>query len=384
MNRNPLLLSRDRCVLYGTLLTVLCLVQVRFVVAQGFGDWSAFWAAGATAGTRDLLDPARHAAWQTHHHLLTTIFPYVPGAAWLLVSAAHMPLAAGYALNFIVMAAAAAAAALIAARTYRISRALALVFAFAWAPTIAALATGQNAPLGLLLVISAAAAMTVGSWALCGLAVGLLLYKISYALPMIALLAVRRNVRALAVVGACAGAWYLASVAAAAGDWHWPVHYAQALQGYAAADARFNAVKAMSIPHLLMRLGTPPLAAMLSGLALFALAVPLLVRSRPLEAASFTPLLGLAFGPHTLPYDAALALPALYYVMTHAAQPLRTRCICALYLIAPLWLLSGVLRFDVLAVACDGLVLAWLWKGLHESTTRADIRIADSRNRSQA
>ena len=384
MNANPLRLSRDRCVLYGALLTVLCLVQVRFVVAQGFGDWSAFWAAGATAGTGNLLDPVRHAAWQTQHHLLTTIFPYLPGAAWALVPAARLPLAAGYALNFVLMAGAAAAAALIAARTYRISRTLAVVFAFAWAPVIAALATGQNAPLGLLLVMAAVAGMATASWLLPGLAVGLLLYKISYALPMIALLAVGRNLRALAVVCACAAVWYLASVAASAGDWHWPVHYAHALQGYAAADARFNAAKAVSIPHLLMRLGTPALAAMLGGLALFALALPLLIRAKPLEAASFTPLLGLAFGPHTLPYDAALALPALYYVMTHAAEPLRTRCICALYLIAPLWLLSGVFRFDVLAVACDGLVLAWLLKGLHESTTRADIRIADSRNRSQA
>lgn len=363
---------------------MLALVQVRFVIAQRFGDWSAFWAAGATAGTSDLLDPARHAAWQLHHHVLTTIFPYLPGAAWVLAPFKNVPLAAGYAINFALMAAAAAGAAVIAARIYRISRGLSLVFAFAWAPTIAALATGQNSPLGLLLAMLAIAGIASGSWPAAGLAVGLLLYKLTYALPLIALLAVRRNLPALALAAACGAVWYLASVAATAGDWHWPMHYAQALQSYAGADARFNAVKAISIPHVLMRLGTPQTGAMLAGLGLFLLALPLLARMRALEAASFTPLLGLAAGPHTLPYDLALMLPALYYVMTHVPEPLRTRCICALYLIAPLWLLSGILRFDVLAVVCDGLVLVWLLKGLHESTTRADIRIADSRNRGQA
>ncbi len=381
---NPLRLSRERSFLYGALLTAVCLVQVRFVVAQGFGDWSAFWAAGSTAGTNDLLDPSRHAAWQLHHHLLTTIFPYLPGAAWALFPIKHASLAAGYAINFALMALAAAAAALVSARVYRIRRDFALLYTFAWAPVIAALATGQNSPAGLLLVVCAIAALAADSWLACGLAIGVLLYKLSYALPFIALLAVRRNVRALGVVVLCAALWYLASVAATAGDWRWPVHYLAALQAYAAPDARFNAVKAIGIPQLLLRAGVPQTAAMLSGAALFAIALPLLARFSVLEAASFTPLLGMAAGPHTLPYDLALALPALYYVMTHVSEPLRTRCICSMYLIAPLWLLSGVLRFDVLAVVCDGLVLVWLLKGLHESTTRHHIRIADSRNRSEA
>lgn len=384
MNANPLRLSRERCILYGAVLTLLCLVQVRFVVAQGFGDWSAFWSAGATAGTRDLLDPARHAAWQHAHHLLTTIFPYLPGAAWLLAPLKNVPLALGYAINFIVMAAAAASAALLAARIYRISRTLAIVFAFAWAPVIAALATGQNSPLGLLLTMIAIGAVAAGSSAFAGIAVGLLLYKLSYAVPFIALLAARRNVRALAIVAVFAAAWYVAGASATAGDWQWPAHYVQALRGYALPDARFNAVKAISISHLLLRAGVSQTAAMLAGAALLLAALPLLARVPALEAVSFTPLLGLAVGPHTLPYDVALALPALYYTMTHAREPFRTRGICAVYLAAPLWLLSGIVHFDVLAVVCDGAVLLWLLKGLHESTARPHLGIADTRNRSQA
>lgn len=384
MNANPLRLSRERCILYGAVLTLLCLVQVRFVVAQGFGDWSAFWAAGATAGTRDLLDPAQHAAWQHAHHVLTTIFPYLPGAAWVLAPLKNAPLALGYAIDFIVMAAAAGAAALLAARIYRISRTLAIVFAFAWAPVIAALATGQNSPLGLLLAMLAIWGIVASSPLLAGVSVGLLLYKLSYALPFVALLAVRRNARALAVVALFAAVWYAAGVSATAGDWQWPWHYVQALRGYALPDARFNADKAVSISHLLLRVGVAQTAAMLAGAALLLAALPLLARVPPLEAASFTPLLGLAAGPHTLPYDVALALPALYYTMTHAREPFRTRGICAVYLAAPLWLVSGIVHFDVLAVVCDGAVLLWLLKGLHESTARPYLGIAHTRNRSQA
>lgn len=384
MTANPLRLSPERTMLYGGALTVLCLLQVRFVVAQRFGDWSAFWAAGATAGTRNLLDPHRHAAWQTAHHLQTTMFPYLPGAAWLFAPAAPLSLGAGYALNFVIMACAAAAAALLAARVYGIAHPLAVVYAFAWPPAIAALATGQNSPLGLLLAVAATFALMSGSWLLAGLAVGLMLYKLTYALPFIALLAVRRNGRALLTVAGCAGLWYFASVAATAGDWQWPAHYAAALGAYAGPDAAFNAVKSIGIPQLLARAGVPQSGAMLAGLALFLLALPVLARRTLLEAASLTPLLGLAFGPHTLPYDLALALPALYYVMTHAAEPLRTRGVVALYLVAPLWLFSGVLHFDVLAVVCDALALLWLLKGLNESTTRPNIRVADPANSSEA
>lgn len=384
MTANPLRLSRERSFLYGGALAALCLLQVRFVVAQRFGDWSAFWAAGATAGSADLLDPQRHAAWQLHHHLLATIFPYLPGAAWLLWPLRDASLAAGYAINFVVMALATLVAAQIASRVYGIPRALAVLYAFAWAPLIAALATGQNAPLGLVLAMLAIAALAGDSWLVCGLAVGALLYKLPYALPFIALLAVRRNARALAVVAACAAAWYFTSVAATAGDWHWPVHYAHALRGYALADARFNEFKAISVPHVLFRAGVPQLAAMLCAGVLYAIALPVLARVSLLESASFVPLLGLAAGPHTLPYDVALMLPALYFVMVRAAEPLRTRAICAMYLVAPLWLLSGVLHFDILAVVCDGLFAAWLVKGWHESTSGTYIGIADSRNRSEA
>lgn len=384
MIASPLRLSRDRIVLYGTLLTAACLMQVRFVVAQGFGDWSAFWAAGSTVGTADLLDPHRHAAWQLAHHVLTTIFPYLPGYAWVLLPVRPLSLGAGYALNFALMILATALSAAIAARVYRLSFGLAAALSFAWAPTIAAMATGQNAPLGLLLETIAIAALASDSWVVCGLATGLLLYKLPYALPLLVLLAVRGHWRALALAAACAGAWFVASAAATVWDWQWPMHYVDALRTYTGPDAHYNAIKAVSIPQLLLRAGVSVRAAMLAGTALFVLCLPLLRRGPVLAAASLTPLLGLALGPHTLPYDLAVVLPAIFYAATRLEEPLRTRLLCAIYLLAPFWLLSGVLRFDVLAVICQGLLVLWLMKGLHEPASGRHLRIAHTGNRRQA
>ncbi|HET7815123.1 MAG TPA: glycosyltransferase 87 family protein, partial [Candidatus Baltobacteraceae bacterium] len=241
-----------RLYLYGAGLTILCLAQVRFVVAQNFGDWSAFQSAGATVGTRALLDPVLHARWQSAHHVAQSTFPYLPGAAWALVPFAHLPAAAGYAINFVLMAAAALAAALLAAKIYNLPRDVTAVTAFAWAPLVAGLATGQNAPMGLLLCVCAIAGLARRSSLVVGLACGALLYKPLFALPLLLLLAVRREWRALGIAAVCGGMWYLLGVAATAGQWTWPVQYASAIRGYALHDFHINAVKAIGIPQLLM------------------------------------------------------------------------------------------------------------------------------------
>jgi hypothetical protein len=370
--------------MYALLLTFICLAQVKFVVGQGYGDWSAFWAAGSTVGTGDLLDPHKHAAWMAAHHLLKTIFPYTPGAAWFLLPFKPLSLPAGYAINFAIMAVCTIAAAGFAARVYRIPRSFATLMMFAWAPLIGALATAQNSPVGLLLAMAAICAMIANEEPAAGLAAGALVYKWPYAIAFIALFIIRRQYRALAIAAACALIWYLLSVAATAGDWNWPAHYVSAVHAYFGADARYNAEKAVGLPMLLMRFRVPDPVAIGAGLLLFTAALPLFARAPLLESASMAPLIALAASPHTLPYDLALALPALFYVMTHIQEPLRTRLVCALYLIAPLWLLSGVLHFDVLAVVCNAWAIAWILKGYNESTSRADFNLADSRDRGQA
>lgn len=381
MTAAPLRISAERVAMYAAALAALCLVQVRFVVEQNFGDWSAFWAAGSTAGTAQLLDPRLHAAWMHRHHLLATIFPYLPGAAWLLLPFKHLSLGEGYAANFAVMLLCAAGAAAIASRAFGLPRLSAFALAFAWAPLLAAPATGQNSPLALLLATAATAALIAGNETAAGLAAGALLYKWPYAAAFIALFVLRGQYRALAVSALCAAAWYAASVAATGGDWHWPLQYAGALHGYFAADARMNAEKAAGLPALLMRAGVPASAAILAGALLALAALPLLARAPLAQAAPASLLVALAAGPHTLPYDLALMLPAIWYFAARGQEPLRTRIICGIYLLAPLWLLSGVVHFDVLAPLCVGAALCWIAKGYNESKGPGHLRLADSGDR---
>jgi hypothetical protein len=71
-------------------------------------------------------------------------------------------------------------------------------------------------------------------------------------------------------------------------------------------------------------------------------------------------LVGLAASPHAWPYDAAVALPAAFWVMTTVAEPWRTRIIVGAFAVAPLWLASNVIHFDLLALVIVGGAIAWL------------------------
>jgi hypothetical protein len=371
--KEPPGIAPHRVYLYGALLVVLCLAQVRLVAAQGYGDWSAFWAAGATAGTRDLLDPQRHTAWQHAHHLVPTIFPYLPGAALFLSATRTLPLPAGYAINFVLMSIAALISGLLAARLYGIRKDIAVILTFAWAPVIAAIATGQNAPLLLLFSVLAIRGFATQSSIAMGFAVGAMLYKPLYALPFIVLFLLRREWRGLGIVTACAGAWYVLSVTATAGDWSWPVHYAAAISGYVLHDFYANAGKAISIPQFALRLGVMPAAAYAAGAFLFLLALPAVARMAAVEAASVVPLIALACGPHTLPYDVTLALPAMFFFAGNAAEPLRSRIVALMYLLAPLWVLCAFVQFDILAVICIGFTAIVLYK----ARPSIEVRLAD-------
>jgi hypothetical protein len=80
----------------------------------------------------------------------------------------------------------------------------------------------------------------------------------------------------------------------------------------------------------------------------------------PIEAASMAGLVGLAASPHAWPYDAAVALPAAFFVMTEVAEPWRTRIIVGAFAVAPLWLASNVIHIDLLALVIVGAAIVWL------------------------
>lgn len=294
------------------------------------------------------------------HHLPVTAFVYMPGFAWLLVPAAHVSLAWGFALNAVVMLASCGLAAVVAARAYRLRWQFCLVTILAWAPTTAAVVTAQNSPVGALLSLGAVLGFVRDQALLTGLSVGALMYKPTYALPFVLLLVAFRRWKAFGVVCACGVIWYLLSVSASGGDWLWPVAYLRSLTGYVGPDFIGNRFKAISLPGVLMLIGTPHTLAFVAGLVLLVAGVVRMSRVPPVEAASMAGLIGLAASPHAWPYDAAVALPAIFWVMTAIAEPWRTRIIVAAFAIAPLWLASNVIHVDLLAFVIIGGAIAWL------------------------
>ncbi|HEV2741117.1 MAG TPA: glycosyltransferase 87 family protein [Candidatus Elarobacter sp.] len=321
-------------------------------VDHGAGDWRVFVAAGSLAGTHALIAPPQ--AWQ--------IFVYLPGAAWAFVPVARLPLAVSFYADAVLMLACAAAAGAVAARTYGLARAVGCGLYVLWAPVVyAAAIIGQNAPFGLLLAQLTIAGIARRSVALTALPLGLLLYKPTYALPLIAVLLLRARLRELGAVVVIGAGWYVVSAAATGGDWRWPAEWAALIARYAPGDLSVNAAFVVSLPALLARAGAglPAIAAI--G-ALIALAVAVAVRrAGAVEAASAACLAGVALSPHALAYDAALALPMIAYTASRLTEPARTRLLLALFIVAPLFFVSPLLRFDPLALLVIGGTCAWLY-----------------------
>ncbi len=320
-------------------------------IAHRGGDWQVFVAAGTRVGTRALLEPPQ--AWQA--------FFYLPGSAWALIPFASLPLAASFVVNAVLMLACAVAAGLVAARTYALPRATAVATFALWSPVVyAAAIIGQNAPFGLLLAQLSIAGMATRSVALTAIPIGLLCYKPTYAIPLIAVLMLRGRLRELSVVSAIAVVWYVLSVAAAGGDWGWAATWLRLLAHYASGDLGVNGAFAVGIPALLARAGIGvPFAVVFTALVAGAVAVAVR-RTTPVEAASSACLAGLALSPHAWAYDAVLALPMIGFTAAALSEPNRTRLLLALAIVGPLLFVSPQLHFDPLAVVVVGGTFGWL------------------------
>jgi hypothetical protein len=338
------------------------LAPIGGAIANGFHDWPAFAAAGATVGTPDLVDPGRHIAWQLAHGLPAAVFPYPPGVAWLFGPIGGLPLGLGWAINGLVMLACAVAAGLVLARVLGTTDRAGVLATLAFAPVTASIVLGQNGPAGLLLAAIVIWALETDREIVAGIAAGLLLYKPTYAIPLLGLLALRGRWRAIGAAAAVAVAWYLGGVAAAAGDWAWPASWLGAIRGYLDADFAGNADKAISLPGLLARLPVPGWVPVLGGAALVLVALPRLRRAPIVEAAVGACLVGVAVSPHAWGYDAVMAVPALLWLVARGgpfAPRTRSVLLVAAYVLGPLWLVSH--QTVVSGVAIVVVVAAVLW-----------------------
>lgn len=343
----PLRISVERLWLYGIVLFVLGALPALIAYP---GDWPRFWAGGATVGTSALVDQTQHIAFQVAHGMRIGAWTYPPAFAWAFVPAAHLSIAAGYALNFILTVCLVGLSGWMLAGVFGFARWFGVVAALAWEPAIYAADVGQSSAVWLLLISIAVAAAAQRSPLLVGGAVGALLLKPTVALPFVALLVVRKDWRIFGTVAFCATIWYLASVAAAGGQWGWMPHYAAVVRTLYATDvgALYNGI---ALPALLIRLGAPPVVAAALGAIVLLAFLPALARANFVLAMSFTSLLAIVVSPHAWMYDAALMLPALFYAMKYLSEPWRTRLVVAAYLVAAAWMpLVLLTKFNPLAL----------------------------------
>ena len=177
----------------------------------------------------------------------------------------------------------------------------------------------------------------------------------------------RRRGRALAVVAVAVIGWYVVGVFAAGGDLGWPRVWLDTITGYVADDAAHNADKAISLVGLVARLPVAPVIALVAGVLVVLAALPRLMRAPIREAAAGACLVGLAISPHAYGYEAALALPFIWWVLGGGiAEPWRTRLIVTSYVLVPFWLLSAETRISAVAVVVLGWVVVWIagwWRG---------------------
>ncbi|BDE07021.1 hypothetical protein WPS_22970 [Vulcanimicrobium alpinum] len=351
MYAEPLRILRGRFWFWTALLTIYAAAPVWWTIHHDFGDWRAFAIAGSRAGTPALLHPPE--LWQA--------FLYVPAAAYAIAPLSRLPLSVGFAIEATFMVLCAGVSSIVLARCYRISQSIATALVFAWWPTLyAALVAGQNATFGLLCSLLTISGMVENAPLRTALPLGLLLYKPTYALPLVLVLAVRGRLREVMSAAAIGALLYVVSVMATGGDSMWPTTLAQLVHQYFAQDFRLNAAMALALPGLLNRVGAAP---WLIGAICVLLGVASAVASRSardLEAGSFACLAGLALSAHAWAYDAVLALPAIAWCATHLREPLRTRLISAVYFVADTALFSPVLFIDPLAIPIVGGTIAWL------------------------
>jgi hypothetical protein len=345
-------------------LAVVGLVPMDTALVNGGSDWPAFWAAGATAGTPDLLDGARHAAWQTAHGVVVDFWRYPPAVAYAFTPASLVPLWLGFVIQALLMLGCVGLAGLLLVRIFDLPTNVAVLLAFAWTPATASADIGQNASVALLLALWAIDALRRDSSLEAGLAAGLLLYKPTLGLPLLGLLLLRGRWRALAAAAVVGVAWYLVSVGAAAGDWGWPITWWNGMQPWLAPDLVRNADKAVSVPGLLGRVpGMPLVVPVVAGAGIVALAVRGLIRAPIVEAGSAACLIALAAGPRVWGYEAGLMLPILAWAVSGGlSEPWRTRLVFLAIPMGLLWLVSAYTVISGVALIVGVAAAMWLWR----------------------
>ena len=360
----PLPVSAKNVHLLWLMLIMIGSLPIVFALGVGRSDWSSFWSAGGTVGGPNLMDYQLHSAWQIAHGVLADPWRYPPAFAYLYWPPSLLPQSVGFAINTGLMLALLGLAGLLLVRIFDLPKGFAVFLAFAWTPALEPIVMGQNAGLALVLALWAIDALRRESDLEAGLALGLLMYKPTLGLPLLGFLLLRARWRSFSVASLVTGAGYVLSVAAAGGDWAWPLAWWNGTQAFFVGDLIFNADKTISVPGLLSRIpGVPLWFAYLGGGVIVLLALRGLARAHIVEAASAACLIALVAGPRVWSYETGLMLPILAWAAAGGVdEPWRTRLIHLAIPVGFLWWLSPLTTVSGVAVVVIVATALWLWR----------------------
>lgn len=350
--------------------TIACWLPLLGMPARRWLDFDSFWVAGRFAFTSRLVDLTSILEYQAAHGLPLTPFLYPPDVALIYVPFSWLPIGVAAALHVGLQFAALIGAALLGARVYGLPRRWAVLGALAWSPAAAAVLSGQNSAVLLLLAVATAAGLVRASLApadrahtgsrVAGLASGLATYRPQQGLPLLALAGWRSAWRTLAIGLAVVVIQYLLGVIATGGMIDWPAHWLSMVGAETGEDFRSVGWQALSLPGLLGRLsvaGSQPGSILGPALLGYAVgAAVILLSLRPLRdwdaprAVALACTLILFAGPRGWSYDGTLLLPAVAVIARDSAErgwPWQRRwLLAAAYGTALLWPIGGFIGFN--------------------------------------
>ena len=287
------------------------------------GDFPAFYAAGSIVWDGDidsLYDPARQQAAQDELGLDGYLaFAYPPHVALAYAPLGGIGFQVAYLIHTIVMAAAFGLAVWLITPMVPLLKRWRwplLAASFTFFPLISAVGGGQNAAISVLLLAGIWRALHEDREVLAGIAIGLLVYRPQYALPMIGLVLLSKHWRAvIASISTIVATWVLTASTRGVG---WFGEWFEQVGPFIERDAEVNATNSISfLGFLQAALSADSMVALVAGvtLAVGVVATLMFLWVNP-ERFSLAQRMGAAavgiilISPHTMFYDASLSLPA--------------------------------------------------------------------------
>lgn len=337
------------------------------------GDFAAFYSAGSIVWSGDidsLYDPARQQAAQDELGLDGYLaFAYPPHVALAYSPLGALDFQVAYALHTVAMA----SAFLLAVHLLRKPvpqierwRWPLLAASFTFYPLITAVGGGQNASLSVLLLAVIWRALHDDRELLAGLAIGLLIFRPQYAIPMLGLVGLSRHWRAVgAAIATIATTWAVTAVARGSnwlGDW-W-----EQVGPFVERDAEVNAANSISFLGFLQAvLSADSVIAVATGVALSATVVLTLMYlwANPARFSLAQRMGAAAIGvvlisPHTMFYDSSLLLIAGAALISESLT-VPVRALFVVWVGALTQVFAGGLGATPLAVVVAATFSVWVW-----------------------